>query len=372
MPGRPVVDSGHCLLQLDAVQDRLPTCLHFRNDQLYSSLSGVLFSTDNFGSVKQFRMKKCTYCGKEYPDEATQCAIDHQPLASFPPEPQPAAVTPKDEEKIGTVEIFESRSAAEVAAAKLEAHGIECWVKADDAGGMYPSLALASGVRLQVHASDGKRATEILKSEAPLPETFDLGTKIEGTSSGDPNSKFKWAFGQITASIIAGVLLTLLYQWVEKQGTKTYYHYAENGRVEGMWIYQDGHLAEYREDRNLDGEWDHRTYYKNGKAVRAEYDNNFDGKPDEWWTFSDDGMDTLEKDTDFNGVPDEFCTYNERIIQEADMKPNGSKFVTMREIFTNGVLFELWRGGDNNGNFKEVVRYDPFWNPISTNQLPVN
>ena len=26
------------------------------------------------------RMKKCTYCGKEYPDEAEVCAIDQQPL----------------------------------------------------------------------------------------------------------------------------------------------------------------------------------------------------------------------------------------------------------------------------------------------------
>jgi hypothetical protein len=25
-------------------------------------------------------MKKCTYCGKVYPDEASLCAIDHQPL----------------------------------------------------------------------------------------------------------------------------------------------------------------------------------------------------------------------------------------------------------------------------------------------------
>ena len=25
-------------------------------------------------------MKKCTYCGKEYPDEAEVCAIDQEPL----------------------------------------------------------------------------------------------------------------------------------------------------------------------------------------------------------------------------------------------------------------------------------------------------
>ena len=29
-------------------------------------------------------MKKCTYCGKEYPEGAEVCAIDGQPLVSDP------------------------------------------------------------------------------------------------------------------------------------------------------------------------------------------------------------------------------------------------------------------------------------------------
>jgi hypothetical protein len=32
-------------------------------------------------------MKKCTYCGKEYPEEALVCAIDHEPLESDIPKP---------------------------------------------------------------------------------------------------------------------------------------------------------------------------------------------------------------------------------------------------------------------------------------------
>jgi hypothetical protein len=31
------------------------------------------------------------------------------------------------------------------------------------------------------------------------------------------------------------------------------------------------------------------------------------------------------------------------------------------------VVTEILRGGDSNGNFKEDVRYDEFFNPISTN-----
>jgi hypothetical protein len=313
-------------------------------------------------------MKKCTYCGKEYGDEASICAIDGEPLAKFPPEPEPAGVNPH-EEKIVTVEIFATRNAAEIAATKLEAHGIECLVKADDAGGMYPNLALAGGVRLQVRASDAERALGVIKTEAPLPETFESEAITENTSFDTPSPKIKLAFGQIIVSIVIGVLLTLFYQWAEKQGTKMFYHHAGNGQVDEEWIYQDGHLVEHREDRNLDGKWDYRVYYKQGLVVRAEYDDNFDGKPDAWWTYSDDGTDTLQLDTDFNGTPDEFDTYKKRIMQGIEIKPNGSKFAITKEIFSNGILTEIWRGGDSNGNFRTVEKYDAFFNPISTNQL---
>lgn len=96
-------------------------------------------------------------------------------------------------------------------------------------------------------------------------------------------------------------------------------------------------------------------------------DNNFDGKPDEWWTFSNGEAGAMEKDTDFNGQPDLFCAYTNGLIQQADYKPNGLKFVTKRDIYKHGVLAEILRGGNSNGIFKEDVLYDPFFNPISTN-----
>jgi hypothetical protein len=38
-------------------------------------------------------MKKCSYCGKEYPDDATACSIDAQPLETVAP-PQPRRLSP--------------------------------------------------------------------------------------------------------------------------------------------------------------------------------------------------------------------------------------------------------------------------------------
>jgi hypothetical protein len=125
--------------------------------------------------------------------------------------------------------------------------------------------------------------------------------------------------------------------------------------------------VEFFKDRNLDGKWDSWVYYQNGVRVRAEEDNNFDGKPDEWWTFTNGEEVSEEADTDFNGVPDVFCTYKDGLIQQFEIKPNGLKFTTTREIFKDGVLTETLRGGDSNGVFKEDVLYDPFYNPISTN-----
>jgi antitoxin component YwqK of YwqJK toxin-antitoxin module len=159
----------------------------------------------------------------------------------------------------------------------------------------------------------------------------------------------------------------LVYQCTNERGTKTYYYYTQDGKCYEAEVYRDGHVVEVVQDRNLDGIWDHWNYYEHGRIVRSKLDNNFDGKPDEFVTYSNGSPVTVEKDTDFNGTPDLFCTYKYGIIQEADMRPNGSKFTTEREVFSNGVLTEIWRGGDSNGNFSEVVRYDPFLNPISTN-----
>ena len=297
--------------------------------------------------------------------------IDGQPLASFPPEPKPAGNDSRDENKTAVIRIFTSHDAAEVAAANLKAHGIQCWLNSDDAGGMLPNLTTPGGVRLLVPAANADAAIALLNTETSPSELNQIEAEAIGSAPPEIQPAKKLALGQIlfgvVVGIILGVVLCLSCQWAEKLGMKTLYHHTGDGDVDEAWIYRDGHLVEFRQDRNLDGEWDHRVYYENGHAVRAEYDNNFDGKPDEWWTFSDDGTDTLQSDTDFNGIPDESYTYKHHVIQQLAIKPNGSKFVSLREVFQNGVLIEIWRGGDSHGNFKEVVRYDPFFNPIATN-----
>jgi hypothetical protein len=228
-----------------------------------------------------------------------------------------------EEVKRVTIRIFCSHDAANIARSSLEAHGIECWVNADDCGGWYTNLTAPGGVRLLVRAEDAEAAIALLDAQASSEEINQIETEAVASAPPETVPLKKLSLWQILSGIVAGVILCLFYQWVTQLGTKTYYHYARNHRPDEAWTYQGGQLIEYKEDRNRDGEWDHWAYYEYGRVVRSEYDDNFDGKPDVWWTFSNGGMDTSERDTDFNGIPDEFCTYKNSIIQQLDIKPNG-------------------------------------------------
>jgi len=121
-----------------------------------------------------------------------------------------------------------------------------------------------------------------------------------------------FAPGQIFIGIVAVVPLCLFYQWCSQLGTTTHYHHTRQSKADEAWVYRNGHLAEFKRDRNLDGEWDEWGHYERGQVVRAEVDNNFDGKPDEWLTYANRVLVKLEKDADFNGIPDMFCTYKYR------------------------------------------------------------
>jgi hypothetical protein len=282
------------------------------------------------------------------------------------------ASEPKDgssHDKLRTVTIrtFSSHDAANIARSNLEAHGIKCWINADDCGGWYTNLTAPGGVRLFVHASDAEAALALLNTEASAAEInqieTDAMTAVPPKSA--PLNKLAWL--QILAGCVIGVILCLLYQELSKFGTTIYYHHV-NGKVDKEWMYRNGHEVEFAEDRNLDGimdHWVHDDAY--GHVSRSEYDNNFDGKPDETWVYSNDTLVSMQKDTDFNGTPDVYCTYKYGIIQQADIRPNGSKFAITRELFQNGVLTDILRGGDRDGNFKEDEHYDPFLNRVPAN-----
>src|ERR1035441_9096624 len=72
--------------------------------------------------------------------------------------------------KTETICISTSHEAANLAAANLQAHGIRCWINADDGGGMLPNLAAPGGVRLLVQASDSAAARALLTDHISVGE----------------------------------------------------------------------------------------------------------------------------------------------------------------------------------------------------------
>jgi len=285
---------------------------------------------------------------------------------------EPASEGLHDEVKTQTIRLFATHEAAGIAAAKLESNGIKCWVHSDDCAGMYPSLTTATGVRLNVRSEDAEAATALLDATATPSET----DQLEGLAMASPPPNAapikKIALGQIFIAFFAGIILCLLFQGNSELGYKTNYSYTADGRCYEGLVYRDGHLIEVLRDRRLAGKWDARIYYEHGHVIRAVYDENYDGKPDEWVIYSNSSPVSSERDTDFNGIPDVFSSYSNGIIKQVDYRPNGQKFTTTREIYKNGVLTEIWRGGDSHGFFNEVEKYDPFFNEVEKKYLYLN
>ena len=72
------------------------------------------------------------------------------------------------ESEFKIVREYLDRIGAQMGQAQLVAEGIESWVDADDAGGIYPQLQ-AAGVRLRVRANDFSEARDILAAEVVEP-----------------------------------------------------------------------------------------------------------------------------------------------------------------------------------------------------------
>ena len=66
---------------------------------------------------------------------------------------------------------YGSEMEAEMAAAMLQAYGVEALVSTDDAGGMYPQMAQLRGIKLLVWEKDLEEAKALLESEGNGDET---------------------------------------------------------------------------------------------------------------------------------------------------------------------------------------------------------
>src|SRR6266850_2551020 len=178
---------------------------------------------------------------------------------------------------------FPSIDAAEVTASRLKANGIECKIRADDAGGMIPAMQTQEGVRLMVAPSQLEEARQLLE---PLSPYVPRGLEAAEREDAGPESRSRGA-GPVFVAFVVGIISILTWQHFHSKGATTYRRdLNHDGKPDAWEVWENGHRVEARADRNFDGQVDNWHFYDKGEIVRSEADDNFDGKVDAWWTYA--------------------------------------------------------------------------------------
>ena len=118
-------------------------------------------------------MKKCSYCGAEYPDDAVVCPIDHTPFEPPAEPPPPKAREPEyrfpplsadDRQKdFVTLVTCATLPAADIILGRLQAAGIEASIPDESLMNVMGGALTAFGnVRIQIAPKDYDEAKELL------------------------------------------------------------------------------------------------------------------------------------------------------------------------------------------------------------------
>ena len=118
-------------------------------------------------------MKKCSYCGAEYPDDAVVCPIDHTPFEPPAEPPPPKAREPEyrfpplsadDRQKdFVTLVTCATLPAADIILGRLQAAGIEASMPDESLMNVMGGVLTGFGkVRIQIAPKDYDEAKELL------------------------------------------------------------------------------------------------------------------------------------------------------------------------------------------------------------------
>jgi hypothetical protein len=125
------------------------------------------------------QMKKCSYCGAEYPDDAAVCAVDRTPLEGagqpLPPPPPPkrteyqlGSLSEEDRRKdLVTLVKCGTLSEADMIATQLRAAGIEVFLPDEFVMQSAYSVISFGYVRVQISPKDYDAARNLLVSIHP-------------------------------------------------------------------------------------------------------------------------------------------------------------------------------------------------------------
>jgi hypothetical protein len=267
------------------------------------------------------------------------------------------------------IRTFGIMAEADLAASQLRAAGIDCVISTDDCAGMYPSLGVIQLLVDPAVAEDARRilreATTTSASAMSLPEE-----KTPVRANTPPPRVYRFNSG-LAVGVMLGVLLHFGYRHYEEHRDRTdrYYNDSDDSPDEEI-VWRNGQTLERRFDRNGDSRWDLKTHFKDGLPVSDELDDNFDGKWDGALSYSARGwVSSGHFDTDFNGVPDLTVIYTNGLTLRSDWRTNGTKSVSLRQLYRDGGLEEELRDVNGDGLFDVSILFDRFITPIRTNSL---
>ena len=257
-----------------------------------------------------------------------------------------------------TVRTFGNLADAGFASSLLEAAGIRT-LMADEQSFSIGYGATMGGLRVQVDDADFERAVRVLDEgpDAPVttpPEPMpEIGGRI-------PTGVF--VAGAVVLAVFAAAVVLGRERWQGTAANSTYpVDNDHDGRPDAFYVYERGQLVRVETDHNHDGRVDDWcSYDSEGRTVHSERDNNFDGKADLWYRCEKGEVATQKADTDFNGLVDWVTTFANGLAVQSDCAPNGSRIVTRREIFKDGVLAEEWVDENRDGVFDFKILLDPF------------
>lgn len=267
------------------------------------------------------------------------------------------------------IKTFGYMTDADLAAGHLRAQGIECEISTDDCAGMYPSLGV---IQLLVASEDAEDARRILKENASVPDAAmnPIGEQNPARATAPLPRVLRFNLGLLTG-IVVGVLIHISYSklW-ELRDLNPRYDSDHDGVPDREQFWKGGELLEERFDRNRDGRPDNWLRYSNGLMVTSEADDNFDRKADSSYSYSTRQLlSSSIHDTDFSGVPDLTIIYTNGLALRADWRTNGTKAVTLRQLYRDGWLEEELRDQNGDGLFDVSILFDRFSTPIRTNSL---
>ena len=118
----------------------------------------------------------------------------------------------RSDEETTVFAIYSTRRDAEVAQDYLRDENIETFVRADDAGGMYPQMQRPHGVKLVGMRSSAQDAYEALNEADLLPETIENRPNLSEERQDDEAASLTFSMGGTAGTLgIAAIVLIVLY-----------------------------------------------------------------------------------------------------------------------------------------------------------------